>query len=95
MGKGEAGRRGLLAAIEDVIEIAGYADADMAPRADDHCRLFRLLADRDDVSDRDGDGTRVQVIGRWGQRKSARHIFGRTFVSFATLVRAGYDLSLI
>jgi len=84
MGKGEAVRQGLLAALEGGANIVGYADADMATRPDDLARLFHLLDEREtaDIV----VGARVQLLGRQIRRTFGRHILSRVFASFASLI---------
>lgn len=81
-GKGEAVRRGLLAAIASGMEIVGYADADFSTDASEMHRLLGIL-----VEDR-----REGVIGsRWAHlgarisRRVPRHLAGRVFATFAAV----------
>lgn len=83
-GKGEAVRRGMAAAIKSGADITGYADADMATRSDDLRRLLDLLTTRVDVEV--VVGARVQLLGRSVRRSFGRHIIGRIFATFASLI---------
>jgi dolichyl-phosphate beta-glucosyltransferase len=82
-GKGEAVRRGLLAAFDDGATIAGYLDADLATSIVEMMRLGGVLASRDvDVV----LGSRVSMLGRDIDRSRLRHYLGRLFASAASIL---------
>jgi hypothetical protein len=83
VGKGEAVRRGLLAALADGATIVGYADADLATPVPELVRL------RDELERRGLDvvtGARVKLVGVDIDRKAMRHYLGRVFATGAALV---------
>ena len=90
-GKGEAVRRGLLAASQRGHRWVGYIDADLATPVSEVVRLIGVAEDRPDV-----DviiGARVALLGRRISRSAFRHYTGRIFATLATLTlgRAVYD----
>lgn len=84
VGKGEAVRRGMLAALDDGAEIVGYADADMSTPPHELVRLASLL--RNDPSMDVVLGSRVSLLGRQVDRSVMRHYSGRVFATAAGVV---------
>ena len=87
LGKGEAVRAGIVAAIAENPAIVGFLDADLSTplRAiDDFLALLRIRPDVDFVL-----GSRVLLMGRDVKRKAVRHYLGRVF---ATAVSLALDL---
>lgn len=82
-GKGEAVRRGLLAALDDGADLVGYFDADFATPADEMLRLLRRLEDSPEVSV--VLASRVALLGRTIDRSPARHYLGRVYATGASL----------
>jgi glycosyltransferase involved in cell wall biosynthesis len=83
VGKGEAVRRGLLAALADGAAIVGYADADLATPVPELVRL------RDELERRGLEvvtGARVKLVGVDIDRRAMRHYLGRVFATGAALV---------
>ena len=83
VGKGEAVRRGLIAALAQGAEVVGYADADLATPAHELLRL------RDELVRRGlcvVTGARVKLVGVDIDRKAMRHYLGRVFATCAALV---------
>jgi len=82
-GKGEAVRRGMLAALKDGAEIVGYFDADLAASPGELARLIRVLEERSaDVA----LGARVALLGCDIRRRPARHYLGRIFATAASIL---------
>jgi dolichyl-phosphate beta-glucosyltransferase len=83
-GKGEAVRRGLLAAFERGPAFAGYWDADLATPLEAILDLRRALEEKP------GPlmvlGSRVRLLGRAIERNPRRHYAGRLFATAASLV---------
>jgi glycosyltransferase involved in cell wall biosynthesis len=87
VGKGEAVRSGIVAAIADNPAIVGFLDADLSTplqAIDDFLALLRARPDIEFVL-----GSRVLLMGRDVKRKPARHYPGRVF---ATAVSLALDL---
>lgn len=83
-GKGEAVRRGLLAAISGGADIVAYCDADFAAPPAEVARLVELLR-----TERDVDvviGSRVALMGNDIRRSAFRHYTGRLFATAGSLV---------
>lgn len=83
VGKGEAVRRGMMAALESGLDWVGYADADLATPPEELHRLTEVAAhgDADVVL-----GSRVALAGARIDRKGARHYLGRCFATYASLL---------
>jgi glycosyltransferase involved in cell wall biosynthesis len=84
VGKAEAVRAGLLAAISEHASIVGYLDADMATSPDEYLRLCEIL-----LSHPHADGVlaaRVALLGRDIQRSRARHYLGRVFATCTSVL---------
>lgn len=82
LGKGEAVRAGLAAAIAGNPANVGFFDADLStPLAavDDFLAVLRMRPDVEFVL-----GSRVLLMGRDVKRKPARHYFGRVFATAAS-----------
>jgi putative flippase GtrA len=91
VGKAEAVRQGILAALADGVEYLGYWDADLATPLDSIPLLAAVLD-----GDRQVDivlGARIQLLGRRIERHALRHYSGRLFATGAslTLGLAVYD----
>ncbi len=82
-GKAEAVRQGLLKALEVGSPIVGYADTDLATPLYELKRLAEIL-DRSDYKVL--MGSRVKMLGRKIKRKLMRHLLGRVFATFASVV---------
>ena len=84
VGKAEAVRIGLLAAVEAGAAIVGYLDADLATSAGEFMRLIEHL---DDTSGCEVVlGSRVALLGRHIERRMWRHYTGRVFATGASIV---------
>jgi len=83
VGKAEAVRQGLLAAISTGAGVVAYYDADLSTPPEELVRLVETLTD--------GDGlevvmaARVALLGRHIERRAHRHYLGRVFATFASL----------
>ncbi len=91
VGKGEAVRRGMLAALQSGAEVVAFLDADLSTPVDE---LQRLLA----VLEQDPRrvvvlGARVALLGSRIERRATRHYLGRVFATAASwaLGLAVYD----
>jgi dolichyl-phosphate beta-glucosyltransferase len=81
-GKGEAVRRGLLAALAAGAELVGYVDADLSTPVDE----VLGLVDRARTSGAEVVmGSRVALSGHDIRRKTLRHDMGRAFATLASL----------
>ncbi len=84
VGKAEAVRTGLLAAIDAEATIVGYLDADLATSAGEFMRLI------DHLDERSGRqvvlGSRVALLGHHIERRMWRHYTGRVFATGASIV---------
>lgn len=83
LGKAEAVRTGMLAAIDMEAELIGYLDADLATPVEEMIRLRDILIEKqvDAVL-----GSRVKILGTNIQRKAWRHYSGRAFATLAAWV---------
>jgi glycosyltransferase involved in cell wall biosynthesis len=81
-GKGEAVRRGLLAAVDDGAPVVAFLDADLSTPVTEMRRVLAALDDRDDVHV--AMGARVALLGRAIERSPARHYLGRVFATAAS-----------
>lgn len=84
MGKGEAVRQGLRAAIEDGAAIVGYWDADLATPLEELDALLAPLIRQPEVTI--VLGSRVRLLGRHITRRPLRHYLGRGFATMASIV---------
>ena len=82
-GKAEAVRQGMLAAIAQGPDLAGYWDADLATPFDALPDFFTVFADRPETEI--VLGSRVQLLGRHIVRSNVRHYVGRVFATGASL----------
>jgi len=83
-GKAEAVRRGMVKALADGANYAGYWDADLATPLDEIPRFVDTLEThrgRDVVF-----GSRVRLLGRAIDRRAVRHYLGRLFATVASFV---------
>ena len=83
VGKAEAVRQGVLAALDHAPELVGYWDADLATGLDEVTTMHDLL--QADVSRLAVLGSRVRLLGRRIQRSPGRHYAGRIFATLASL----------
>lgn len=83
-GKGEAVRRGMLAALDGGAQLTGYYDADLATPPGEMVRLVGVL--RGDPTLAAVLGARVALLGHRIERSSARHYLGRLFATASSLV---------
>lgn len=83
-GKGEAVRRGMLAALDGGADLVGFADADMSTPPHELVRLATIL--RDDATMDVVLGSRVSLLGRRVDRSQMRHYSGRVFATAAGVV---------
>ena len=93
-GKGEAVRQGMLAALDHTAwteegpseppHFVGYFDADLATPLEALDEFIAVLETRDDIEI--VLGSRVALLGRAIERKPVRHVLGRVFATFASLV---------
>ena len=83
MGKAEAVRSGMLAAIAKGTSITGFWDADLATPLAEIPRLLTVLGDRPLVEML--LGSRVRLLGNSVHRKTFRHYSGRVFATLASL----------
>jgi dolichyl-phosphate beta-glucosyltransferase len=81
-GKGEAVRRGLVAALERGASVTGYIDADLSTPVDEVLRMLEYMdgAPWDALL-----GSRVRLLGCKIARKAHRHYLGRVFATLASL----------
>lgn len=82
-GKGEAVRRGMLAAMETGAAIVGYLDADLSTPVEEVRRLVVELETRGVAA---VFGSRVVMLGTTIERQAVRHYLGRVFATAASLV---------
>lgn len=86
VGKAEAVRAGLLAAIAAGAREVGYVDADLSTPPAEIVRLMAALAARPEVQVL--IGARVRLLGNAVERKAVRHYLGRVFATAASLALA-------
>lgn len=81
VGKGEAIRRGMIAALEQGARVVGFTDADLATPPEEVHRLLHASARAPVVL-----GARVGLAGTHIERRMARHYAGRVFATFASMI---------
>lgn len=82
-GKCEAVRQGMMRALGDGAELAGYWDADLATPLDEIPRFAARMAEEPDI-----DillGSRVKILGSRIDRRPLRHYFGRLAATAASM----------
>jgi glycosyltransferase involved in cell wall biosynthesis len=84
VGKAEAVRRGVLAALRRHPKFIGYWDADLAAPLDAIVRMREVLRARNELAL--VMGSRVALLGRRIERSGFRHLAGRAFATAASLV---------
>lgn len=82
-GKGEAVRRGLLAALAQGASEVGYLDADFATPPDEVKRLLDLF---DSSGAKVVLGSRIARLGAEVERHPSRHYLGRMFATTASMI---------
>jgi dolichyl-phosphate beta-glucosyltransferase len=80
-GKGEAVRRGMLAAVDRGKRTVGFADADFSTRPRELLELLERIDLHDDLDVL--VASRVLLVGRKVERKAMRHYLGRMFATLA------------
>lgn len=83
VGKGEAVRQGLLAAVDRGAGIVGYFDADLATPSSELVRLVTIAHANKDLEV--VMGSRISRLGSRIERRAARHYLGRIYASVAAL----------
>ena len=83
-GKAEAVRQGFLEAFKNKPPYVGFWDADLATPLEDIPTFMALLDDRPDIEMI--FGSRVNLLGRFIQRKATRHYLGRIFATAASTI---------
>lgn len=82
LGKAEAVRAGINAALERGARYAGYFDADLATPLGEIRPMIDVLDERPEIEI--VFGARVQLMGRNIQRRKLRHYLGRVFATVAS-----------
>ncbi len=83
VGKAEAVRVGMIAAIERGSSLVGYLDADLATPGAEMLRLVDIAAQQPDLTA--VLGSRVALLGHTVHRRPARHYLGRLYATAASL----------
>lgn len=83
-GKGEAVRRGMLAALDAGAGLVGFWDADASTPLVELDRLIDILTDRPEVQI--AMGSRVKLLGREVERRPVRHYAGRGVATLVSLL---------
>jgi dolichyl-phosphate beta-glucosyltransferase len=83
VGKAEAVRRGLLAALDQGSSIVGFLDADLATPASEMVRLCETLSQ---AGAEVALGARVALLGSRVERSALRHYLGRVFATAASMI---------
>jgi dolichyl-phosphate beta-glucosyltransferase len=81
VGKAEAVRQGMLAALARGADLVGYYDADLATPPDD---MLGIIAHLDTEGVEAAIGARVALLGRDIDRRASRHYLGRVFATAAS-----------
>jgi glycosyltransferase involved in cell wall biosynthesis len=82
VGKGEAVRAGLRAALAEGALLAGYLDADLSTPPEEALELLRVA---EETGAEVVLAARVKLLGRHVERRLARHYLGRVFATLASL----------
>jgi dolichyl-phosphate beta-glucosyltransferase len=81
-GKGEAVRRGMVAAMNRGAEVVAYADADLSAPLDELARLVALVVDDESLTA--VLGSRFRRLGADIRRSELRHLAGRIYATLAS-----------
>jgi dolichyl-phosphate beta-glucosyltransferase len=82
-GKAEAVRAGVLAALDEGCDYVGYWDADLATPIRAISSFLAVLEEKPEIEL--VLGSRVRLLGRRIERRTARHYLGRVFATAASL----------
>jgi glycosyltransferase involved in cell wall biosynthesis len=83
LGKAEAVRRGMLAALDRGADLIGYYDADLATPPED---MLEIISHLETEGVEAAIGARVALLGRNIERRASRHYLGRVFATAASAV---------
>ncbi len=83
-GKAEAVRRGMLGALDSHADYVGFWDADLATPLDTIPQFLDLAESRPELEII--MGSRVKLLGRKIERRTARHYIGRAFATATSMI---------
>jgi len=84
VGKAEAVRKGINMACESGAEFVGFADADLATELEEVAQLFQKIETLRHINIL--MGSRFKRLGSHIKRTNKRHVLGRIFSTFASLI---------